>query len=111
MTRKVRPTAMAGLLLLVTGGAADAQAPRGNPVVGKQLGVPVCGRCHATSIGAYSSLPEAPSLYDYVQAPAVTALSLRAFLRTSHPTMPNYILREEEIDDLTAWLLSLRRPR
>jgi hypothetical protein len=42
------------------------------------------------------------------RASATTALSLRAFLQTPHPTMPNLILTPEETDDIIAYLLALK---
>jgi mono/diheme cytochrome c family protein len=32
--------------------------------------------------------------------------TIKVFLRTSHPTMPNFILSPEEIDSVTAYILS-----
>jgi hypothetical protein len=43
-----------------------------------------------------------------VEDPSVSELSLRAFLQTSHATMPNLILTPEETDDLIAYILTLR---
>jgi mono/diheme cytochrome c family protein len=36
-------------------------------------------------------------------------MSLHAFLLTPHANMPNYRLTSEEIDDVVAYILSLRR--
>jgi hypothetical protein len=40
---------------------------------------------------------------------STTPLSLRAFLQTPHERMPDLHLSRDEIDDLTAYILSLRR--
>jgi len=40
--------------------------------------------------------------------PSTNELAIKVFLRTSHPTMPNFILSPEEIDSVAAYILSLR---
>jgi hypothetical protein len=39
---------------------------------------------------------------------STTALSLRVFLQTPHAQMPDLHLSRDEIDDLAAYILSLR---
>ena len=36
-------------------------------------------------------------------------MSLRAFLMTSHPPMPDLHLTRDEIDDVSAYILSLKQ--
>ena len=45
---------------------------------------------------------------DVADTPGMTRTALRAFLLTSHPKMPNLILTPEQMDDVTAYILSLR---
>jgi mono/diheme cytochrome c family protein len=40
--------------------------------------------------------------------PSTTALAINVFLRTSHDVMPNYQLSHEEIDDVVAFIMSLK---
>ena len=40
--------------------------------------------------------------------PSTTAQALGVFLKTSHPTMPNIMLSDNERDDVIAYILSLR---
>jgi hypothetical protein len=40
--------------------------------------------------------------------PATTSMSLHVFLLTPHANMPNYHLTPQEIDDVVAYILSLR---
>lgn len=40
--------------------------------------------------------------------PSTTSMSLRAFLSTTHPVMPNFELTNGQIDDVGAYILSLR---
>lgn len=44
---------------------------------------------------------------DTSRMPSMSELAIKVLLRTSHPTMPNFILSPEEIDSLTAYILSL----
>ena len=38
-------------------------------------------------------------------------MALYAFLRSSHPTMPNFIFSDEELNDIIAYILSLKKER
>jgi mono/diheme cytochrome c family protein len=37
-----------------------------------------------------------------------TALAINVFLRTSHDVMPNYQLSREEVEDIVAFIMSLK---
>ena len=41
--------------------------------------------------------------------PSTTELSLRVFLRTSHTSMPNIVLKPRDLDDIVTFILSLKR--
>ncbi len=41
--------------------------------------------------------------------PSTTSMSLRVFLQSPHGNMPDYRLTREQMDDVVAYLLSLRR--
>lgn len=61
--------------------------------------------CHALT-----NVPQrAPAFSAIAAMPSTTALSLRVFLQTSHPTMPNIMLSPSERNDVTAYILSRRR--
>jgi len=40
--------------------------------------------------------------------PSATEYSLRVFLRTPHPTMPNFVLNTDDIEDLASYIASLK---
>jgi mono/diheme cytochrome c family protein len=76
---------------------------------GQALARRVCGQCHLVEKGqAASRASDAPGFQAVANRPSTTALSLRVFLRTPHPSMPNLILSEAESDDLIAYILSLK---
>lgn len=74
---------------------------------GRRLAINWCTGCHAVE-------PKTEGLFaadfaEIANTPSTTRLSLKVFLRTSHKTMPNFILKPEEADDIAAYILSLRR--
>jgi len=79
--------------------------------VGQNLAETVCSTCHqiSTTSPKPSPNPNAPSFVDISRMPSMSELAIKVFLRTSHPTMPNFILTPEEIDSVTAYILSLAR--
>lgn len=69
-----------------------------------------CVGCHAMSAGgATLGGATAPSFSDIAQMASTNETSLEIFLSTSHPRMANYALTRDEIRDVSAYILSLRR--
>jgi mono/diheme cytochrome c family protein len=87
---------------------ADDSLP-GNPTEGQRFAREVCVACHyvekddrgVSSVGA-------PAFQDVADDPAITAISLRVFLRTPHETMPDLILTTAQTDHVIAYVLSLK---
>ena len=92
----------------LAGGHAAAQDLPGDPAGGADLAREVCAQCHLVSEDQMVDPGVGPSLLEVVEHPATTEMSLRAFLQTPHPTMPNFILTPEETDDIIAYLLVLK---
>lgn len=68
-----------------------------------------CKDCHSiepATAGASGGPPDFTAIAD---RRSTTALSLKVFLQTSHPTMPNLILKPDESDSLINYILSLKR--
>jgi len=89
-------------------GAALAQ----DPAAGRRLAEAQCSSCHA--IGPGMSGPVLPGVTPFqavADRPATTNLSLQAFLRTPHARMPDIVLNGQQLDDLVAYILSLRGTR
>ena len=107
---KFRGVASILVLLLSSAGWALAQGVEGDPVAGRALAVKVCGKCHSVSAEQRTTrFDEAPGFDEIADKPQTTEISLRAFLQSSHPTMPNILLAEQERDDVIAYILSLRQ--
>ncbi|NNG05423.1 MAG: cytochrome c [Inquilinus sp.] len=105
-------TRLGGLLLaavVAAGGPAYAQDSLGSASMGEELAQSVCADCHAIERGERGTdLTGAPSFQDVADLSSATALSLRVFLRSPHLTMPNFALSNDQIDDLIAYIHSLR---
>jgi mono/diheme cytochrome c family protein len=39
---------------------------------------------------------------------STTPLAIKVFLQSSHEPMPNFVLKKRDIDDLAAYIMSLR---
>lgn len=70
-----------------------------------------CSGCHAVTTGRGSPNPEAPPFEVVVNAPGLTAATLKPWLRDSHnfPAMMNFAIDPEQIDDLAAYMTTLQR--
>jgi mono/diheme cytochrome c family protein len=97
----IRSIPWSALLLLTTFPAALAQQ-FGDPAAGERLAATNCAQCHGVD-------PAAPALTAIAATPATTQASLSAFLQTPHASMPSLVFSGAELNDLIAYILSLRR--
>jgi mono/diheme cytochrome c family protein len=91
-----------GAVPLASGAAAAADLPS-DPAAEANLARGVCAQCHLVPEDQMIDPGAGPSLLEVAEHPATTELSLRAFLQTPHPTMPNLRLTPNETDDIIAW--------
>lgn len=108
-------TGSAAVSLLVLGvlaalpGVAHAQVT-GDPVAGRTLAETWCSNCHMVSPDQQRGTSTgAPAFAAVAQMKSTTQLGLRAFLQSPHDRMPDLHLSRNETDDVTAYILSLRR--
>jgi len=88
----------------------SAEDVPGDVVAGRALAVKECSECHSVSSEQRTMrLDEAPGFDEIAAKTQTTAISLRAFLQSSHPTMPNLVLGEKERDNVIAYILSLKQ--
>jgi len=97
--------AAAGLAALAV--AATAQEI-GDAKRGRVLAETVCAECHAVDKGALSRNGNAPTFQTVATTPGMTAMALRVALRTSHKEMPNLVLKNQEVDDVIAYIATLK---
>ena len=92
----------------VLAGAAAAQE-LGDARSGRHLAETVCAECHAIDKGAVRSRNgNAPTFETLATTRGMTPMAIRVALRTSHREMPNLVLKNQEIDDIIAYLDSLK---
>ena len=91
--------------------AFGAQAQDADVAAGHAFARRACNACHVVETGEPSPrlIAIGPTFRDIADTPGMTRTALRAFLMTSHPKMPNLILTPEQMDDVIAYILSLRR--
>jgi len=71
-----------------------------------------CAGSHGITANAASRNPEAPPFEMVVNVTGLTARSLETFLRDSHnfPGQMAFEIDPARVDDLTAYMITLRRP-
>jgi len=103
---------MRGLLLialLLGATPAFAQMSSGDPDAGLKLALRDCAACHVVAGRQAGPAPVGvPTFAAVARMPSTTALSLRAFLQTPHPPMPDLALSRSELEDVISYILSLR---
>jgi len=97
------------LSLFAVTGAAQAQE-MGNVARGEAYARERCAECHAIDAKTeYSPVRTAPRFEIVANTPGMTRMALTAWLYTSHKTMPNLIVRGENLDNLVTYIRSLKR--
>lgn len=88
--------------------SANAQEP-GDPRAGFAFARANCAECHAVrDTEKESPNPKAPTFASVAKTPGMTGRALAVWMQTSHPTMPNFIVGEEDRDNVIAYIMSLR---
>jgi cytochrome c len=101
--------ALAALLFVHIHKASGATLPLTSVSAGHRLAEAWCKECHAIEAAAPRTAHTAPDFAEIANRPATTALSLKVFLRTNHPSMPNIVIAPDEADQLVNYILSLKR--
>ena len=105
--RRLYP-ALAAIPLTAGPALAQGQELPGDPAAGRVLAEELCSACHAIpGQGPVLEAPSAPPFQALAADPAVTGIVLTAYLRTLHPP-PTFVLNEEQLNDVVAYILSLR---
>jgi len=103
---------LATAALLLMGPTPAPGQEIGRPEAGRILAERACAECHAVGKGRRQSPNgNAPSFQAVAEIPGMTAMALNAALQTSHETMPNVLLKEGELADIVAYILSLQPRR
>ena len=69
----------------------------------------ICSQCHnVLRSDASSPHRQAPPFKKIANTPGMSVTALTVWSRTTHPTMPNLVIDPNDMDDLIAYILSLR---
>jgi mono/diheme cytochrome c family protein len=81
----------------------------GDAAKGRAFAQQICSECHNIEKSQRPS-PNglAPNFETIARTPGLTAIALTAALRTSHRTMPNIIIPDDDLRNVVAYVLSLQ---
>ena len=72
----------------------------------------VCAQCHNVSRSdTVSPDSRAPTFKQVANTPGMSVTALTVWSRSMHPTMPNLVIQPNDLDDLIAYIVSLRDRR
>lgn len=78
---------------------------------GGAVAAQVCAQCHDIGNGSAPTINVgAPAFREIAGRPATTAEGLAAWMQTSHPAMPNFIFKGQEVTDLAEYITNLAKP-
>ena len=87
---------------------ASAGEP-GNTKSGLAFALSNCSECHAvTNTQDKSPNPKAPTFMSVAGTSGMTGRALAVWLQTSHPTMPNFVLSQQDREDVIVYIMSLK---
>jgi mono/diheme cytochrome c family protein len=101
--------ALGALFFIRLHDARGAILSQDSAAAGHRLAQAWCEECHAIEATPTRKTTAAPDFADIAARSSTTALSLKVFLRTNHPSMPNIIIAPDQADDLVDYILSLKR--
>ena len=104
----MRMLAATATLLATLAALPAAAQTAGDIPAGRVIAQTWCANCHAVEITAQHTADGVPSFPAIARMASTTQLSLHAFLQTPHQRMPNFQLSRQQIDDVAAYILSLK---
>ena len=88
--------------------SVNAQEP-GDAQAGFLFAKKNCVECHAVGQGQTESPnPEAPSFDSVAKTRGMTGRALAVWLQTSHPTMPNFLISQDDRNNVISYIMSLK---
>lgn len=100
-----------GALVIAAASLAAPSVEAQDIMAGERIAKIWCSGCHQVDNRAPKTGSDAvPSFPSVAQMNSTTAMSLMAFLSTSHGRMPDYALSRIELQNVSAYILSLRKP-
>ncbi len=95
----------------ISAGAAALSDPKSLEARGYKLAVNRCSDCHSVDYGETSPLPQAPSFSAIANTTGLTSEMLAQWMRDhrNYPDEMYFEIPAEHIDELSAYILTLRR--
>jgi mono/diheme cytochrome c family protein len=87
----------------------DDSGGYGDAAYGRGLAIRWCSSCHLVSADQQHSKPGVPTFATIAQSPNFNADRLALLMLAPHPNMAKLALSRSAIDDIAAYILSLRQ--
>jgi mono/diheme cytochrome c family protein len=95
--------------VMLLGFVHAAIAQEGDVAAGQAYAKQICAACHAVLPNEQiSPLAQAPTFQKVADTSGMTELALSVWLQSSHPTMPNIILKPDDLRNVVAYIVSLK---
>ena len=96
--------------------AAEAGSDEGSALLGDKdkghaYAQKFCTDCHAVEKDENLLLGDIPTFQEVADSDGMSPRALGVWLRTSHPNMPDFIIAPDDMDNVIAYIMSLRAPR
>jgi mono/diheme cytochrome c family protein len=105
----MRGLVTAALLAVIAAASVWAQGDTTVNTAGRDLAINWCADCHLVAWDQPEPPSDiVPSFFEIADRSSTTEMSLRAFLMSPHGNMPNIMLSRAQIDEVAAYILSLR---
>jgi mono/diheme cytochrome c family protein len=109
LRRSLRAAIFSASLIFVMSPTAWAQADLGDVDRGHDLARTTCTACHRVEKGQTAEkIVDVPSFQTVANNKRRTGLALLVFLKSPHANMPDIVLAEKEIDNVIAYIMSLK---
>ncbi len=101
-----------GIILLTASLTVTAKAVElGDKERGHAYAQKFCRECHAVDKDDHLLLGDVPTFQDVADSDGMSPRALAAWLTTSHPNMPDFIIPANDMDDVIAYIMSLKTPK
>jgi cytochrome c553 len=90
--------------------SASSSGLTGKVKAGFDMAEALCSGCHAINLGEISPNPESPTFMLIARTPNLDEQSLRDWLRDIHnsPEKMSFEIAEDDVDNLAAYIITLR---
>jgi mono/diheme cytochrome c family protein len=89
--------------------AAAGAEEMGDASAGFAIAQRDCAECHdVVSRNLNTPKSKAPNFYVTANRKGMSRMALLVWLQSSHPTMPNLILKKQDMADVVAYIVSLK---